>query len=96
MTEDEAKTKVCCGPPHVAWINLAIAAQGNVKDPKKIDLCMASACMAWRLAPARASVKTSGTEPFDTDNPVEYEEAGGWIVTRYPPDGYCGLAGAPQ
>jgi hypothetical protein len=38
MTEDEAKTKICCGPPQVA-------AQMMRARPA---YCAGSACMAWR------------------------------------------------
>jgi len=38
MTEDEAKTKICCGPPQVA-------AQMMRARPA---YCAGSACVAWR------------------------------------------------
>jgi hypothetical protein len=41
MTEDEAKTKICCGPPQVA-------AQMMRARPA---YCAGSACMAWRWLP---------------------------------------------
>ncbi len=46
MTEDEARTKLCCGPP------MLFAIMGALKDQRAADttLCQASACMAWRWA----------------------------------------------
>jgi hypothetical protein len=47
MTENEAKTKYCCGPLLLAetWINEeAIKAEHEMKTGR----CLASACMAWR------------------------------------------------
>jgi len=47
ITENEARTKLCCGPLILAetWINEEnIKAQGGMKTGR----CIASRCMAWR------------------------------------------------
>ena len=44
MTEDEAKTKMCCGPPG----QNAMAAGLHVNAEVVETFCTASACMAWR------------------------------------------------
>ena len=44
MTEDEAKTKMCCGPPGTNTIMHAIEVGADVAD----TCCIASGCMAWR------------------------------------------------
>lgn len=44
MTEDEAKTKMCCGPPSVAASNY-YRAGADCDAPMH---CIGSACMAWR------------------------------------------------
>jgi hypothetical protein len=49
MTEDEAKTKVCCGSPVVVGPILAAAFHSQSGSPVKADTkCVASDCMAWR------------------------------------------------
>ena len=50
MTEDEAKTKLCCGPPVTAW------AAGDSLD----FFCIASACMAWRPYSAKTWLGADG------------------------------------
>jgi len=48
MTEEEAKTKVCCGPPFVATAAIAMSSGGSIADERVFGKCIASACMAWR------------------------------------------------
>jgi hypothetical protein len=40
VTEQEAKTKMCCGP----WVNIYTEEDGGTQREK----CAASRCMAWR------------------------------------------------
>lgn len=40
MTEDEAKKKVCCGPPQVA--------AAMMENVSLLAYCAGSRCMAWR------------------------------------------------
>lgn len=47
MTEDEAKTKGCCGPWAVNW-----AGRSGEIDANRAQTCIGSACMAWRLEPS--------------------------------------------
>lgn len=49
MTEDEAHTKRCCGPPAVAH---ATYWKGGAAVEDTPALCIASTCMAWRWKPA--------------------------------------------
>ena len=52
MTEDEAKTKVCCGPPHIGAV-----AKGDTQIR-----CIASACMAWRWSFSPRAAKSAAEE----------------------------------
>jgi hypothetical protein len=87
MTEDEAKTKVCCGPLGIAStiaLKGAPATAENEAMAERSGLCLASACMAWRWAGYRAK---DGTW-------VRKTAGGPWKPEIA--DGFCGLAGAPQ
>jgi hypothetical protein len=82
MTEEEAKTKNCCGPvgSGVAtgacqWVE-SDDVEYVVMWPTR--LCTGSACMAWRW------LHKAGKD--ENDQPNYY--AGPW-------QGYCGLAGRP-
>lgn len=87
MTEEEAKTKICCGPLHD---------QGST-----FQLCMGSRCMAWRELPyldTRAQelwsrskgIKVNSAVGDDAEwRPVNPDEA------APPKHGYCALAGKP-
>ena len=50
MTEEEAKTKACCGAPSVAAATLLAHPDVSARPigGLKMGLCIASACMAWR------------------------------------------------
>lgn len=48
MTEDEAKTKTCCGPIPVLIGLLAVARPESSDIPHAS--CIGSTCMAWRWA----------------------------------------------
>ena len=90
MTEEEAKTKHCCGPegcgsreenkfgypkPTASNSELLRYTIGSTMMPR---MCIGSACTAWRKLKRRES-QTSQVDNRTT-----------WIET-----GYCGLAGAP-
>lgn len=110
MTEDEAKTRMCCGPQTVAMAVLIAAPTGTVEITGNAGLCIASACMAWRTEPgadlsrarayAEANEKVSAIksirEAFPDFGLLEAKEV---IEGKRPwptraTDGYCGLAGA--
>lgn len=89
MTEDEAKTKLCCGPPAVAAMALYVdgdmtsrRSMGNATGGALLN-CQGALCMAWRpLKRAQApAVRTSVNPVEDTD----------WVVIG----GFCGLVGKP-
>lgn len=100
MTEDEAKTKACCGPfagriPYgSADTALEVSVQGI--DPDYIAEtaarwpCIASACMAWRAVPTTAA--RVRTDKGETVSPAAAKRFG-WTIVQ---TGFCGLAGAPQ
>lgn len=84
MTEDEAKTKWCCGPKTAADAAIVIA-NGPVSGN---GLCVASACMAWRETTAAFLKDTGERARPDTI----YATAS---LERKPAGGFCGLAGNP-
>lgn len=87
LTEEEAKTKECCGPPGILKAITAAAFVTNVTDfdtpyAKKLaaeldggSKCIASRCMAWRWDPL-----------------TRYQDEPGKVRDV---SGYCGLAGKP-
>ena len=49
MTEEEAKTKACCGAPLLAQVMISISPNVRITDaPDLLGRCQGSACMAWR------------------------------------------------
>lgn len=94
MTEDEAKTKTCCGPIPVL-IGLIIASRPNDDDPPMAN-CVGSKCMAWRLGPERTEPGTiseiAGAMREHGLGPLDATAA----TNRKVRDGYCGLAGEPK
>lgn len=97
MTEDEAKTKTCCGSPIIA-ISAAVQWSGATT----LNLCcIASGCMAWR-------VEVVPAQQENAYNTKEMPEGDGWkphspsktnvAWWRQIPEeriGFCGLAGRP-
>lgn len=95
MTEEQAKTKMCCGPQVVAMV-MALNLPKQPELHENAGRCIASACMAWRLNKAVERV-----EAWDPDG-------AGWtkvrdstfdalpLWSRPGVGGYCGLAGALQ
>ena len=92
MTEDQAKTKMCCGPQVVGMTILATAPAGTVEMTPSAGRCIASDCMAWRGGVAVSAV-------YEEKKPAEegwnraYGPAPHWEKTTAV--GYCGLAGRP-
>lgn len=105
MTEDEAKTKMCCGPLHF-----------SSTDPNG-QRCIGSACMAWRQTFGGGDVVEADikwlTKPKGETNPpfsnapegyrVTSHDSFGWYTVRRDEvigheaaTGFCGLAGTPQ
>lgn len=73
MTEDEAKTKTCCGPQTVAMMIGLAAPNLRAEMTPEAGLCIASRCMAWRSLPPLLSRRWEPT-PLDDDRPVEEME----------------------
>lgn len=92
MTEDQAKTKLCCGP-------LVVVLHHENESFK----CEASACAAWRwtqLSGAKGSpyvnairdrIAATGDSLRAAKDAVDLT----WTQPS-PTDGYCGLAGPPS
>lgn len=89
MTEEEAKTKLCCGP------HILHPGNGDAK-------CVASFCMAWRQIPERVETKDMDYGQFPQGETgwqnlgTSYDWQGLRYERRTPGGGFCGLAGAPQ
>jgi hypothetical protein len=88
MTEDEAKTKGCCGPvgcghqdfERNTYIDVQNSSIGNTvmkttAFPIGTRVCIGSACMAWRVTKAVYATREGGTETVS--------------------GGFCALAGKP-
>lgn len=88
LTEEEAKTKRCCGP------------QGYRHDTEGSYRCIASECMAWRWVEPETEYYPGYSEggiPLDKPAGDGWEKSGAgwsrqWPVVRR---GFCGLAGTP-
>lgn len=80
MTEDEAKTKICCGPLYLADALTGLYAISAGKDHPKLanGNCGGSACMAWRWMAWVEGVAVSYSPGYGDKT-----------------NGYCGLAGKP-
>lgn len=94
MTEEEAKTKWCCGPKLIA--DQANAARlmafplSQPAGPMENGLCIGSACMAWRPITQEKRVLKDGTEPVPNQLYLRSDIAKTNVLTI---GGYCGLAG---
>ena len=87
MTEDEAKTKWCCGPPASATATYWHG-QAPVETPMR---CAGSACMAWRILNVeRAYYKETGLPV-----PIGERYVPNTVNLVDEDYGYCGLAGQP-
>lgn len=93
MTEEQAKTKWCPfarvgfggGDLSSATPNRSIMGDGL----NGANLCIASACMAWRRQTVMIDRATG-------ESAVPGVAATGQLEERYSADGYCGLAGQPS
>lgn len=94
MTEEDAKTKLCCGPKIVADMLLSQMLMDKTPpqpNPNTANaLCVGSVCMAWRWTTPPYPEGLSGRQDSVDMNLT--------IVERREPhagDGRCGLAGKP-
>lgn len=85
MTEDQAKTKACCGSGY---------------RPAENGPCIASACMAWRWHNDYERRWDLPRDKAPEGLGWDYVEAIGgvahWVRKTDTPEGFCGLAGAPR
>ena len=81
MTEDEAKTKRCCGPEGCGEEHSA-----NTTGFTTARYCIGSACMGWRFS------LTAKPTPHSTGGITEMVHT----ITLSTTEGYCGHAGKPN
>lgn len=90
MTEEEARTKMCCGPATTGQLTLL-----DERQPLQ-RLCVAASCMAWRWTD---DIERRWTADAPEGEGWQHVEAIGgvahWARTHKTPHGYCGLAGPP-
>jgi hypothetical protein len=99
MTEDEAKTKYCCGPQTVAVAIIITAPVGTAEvDNETAGKCVASACMAWRAGPSATDIQKWVAFDRPRVRPGEtYESSGEWVdLPAGERRGFCGLASTPS
>lgn len=95
MTEEEAKTKRCCGPSgcgfttgaenHIAYHDGSTGELMAAVVP--IRWCIGSACMGWRRLPR---------PEYDPDVQLQYHGSSLKDIERMKLSaGFCGLAGKP-
>lgn len=87
MTEDEAKTKRCCGPSGCGVRH---------GDPTEGRFCIGSACMAWRETVALRPVLDHMSDGREVQPGETYSVSRVVGHNRHVMGVYCGLAGAPQ
>lgn len=91
MTEDEAKTKACCGPRN----NTMTAEDSDI-------LCIGSACMAWRVQTIEAYQENVYNQPEKPEGDDWKPHSTGprnvawWRTIPERQVGHCGLAGSPS
>ena len=89
LTEDEAKTKRCCGPEGCGYTHTSAT---STRAGERY--CIASACIAWRWGQKRNpdwKPDHSGMmwpSPHPDDRPATH--------IRDTEHGYCGLSGRPS
>lgn len=88
MTDDEAKTKRCCGPEGCGTyeggkppLYVSDARGGTFLLAGQPRFCIGAACMAWRT--------------FQTDAITSVDLPSGIAHVEKRDGGYCGLAGKP-
>jgi len=91
MTEEEAKTKLCCGPQDCGermFEDRPIPLNPNALYMSKYlgRYCKGSECMAWRWNVVKVITETE----LGKDMPKSREET---VAKEF--GGYCGLAGKP-
>lgn len=91
MTEDEAKTKLCAGPP-------AIAAATYYRAGAAVDApmhCLGAECMAWQWAAEPRAGKKGGNVAVEV-TPGHFMTKPYSAVPKVVGDGFCGLTSAPK
>jgi hypothetical protein len=81
MTEEEAKTKACCGPSYCGkivdrWREMNRNDESYLRTNR---VCIASACMAWRWEWEKGDMNDQAPEQWRVSTTI----------------GYCGVAGRP-
>jgi hypothetical protein len=107
MTEEEAKTKWCCGPLqnlHTAMFQAAASVgdtEGHFDDLPAGGLCIGSSCMAWLWLPyydgrkkmlVRKGTRVRVSSGNESNSEWVLEDPGEPAPAQA---GYCGLAGKP-
>lgn len=102
MTEDEAKTKACCGTPMLASAIILAGGSAGMQRSAVEELtgllghppgnCRASACMAWQTK-MRTEVRDRRNGSLIPPNTIVMR--GETEKVSVPDGGYCGLAGSP-
>jgi hypothetical protein len=92
-TEQDARTRRCCGPEGCGHYVLRATASGADR------YCLASGCMAWRWNPTRCGRLefTGDRGPIVAPRHTPVETMAYWRETfgepvALPDEGYCGLA----
>lgn len=89
MTEEEAKTKDCCGPDDCGEHIYETLDDGRVQDTGQ-RFCAGSQCMAWRWSD---EYKLAADGSMFSASAKEDQIKKGPLTLVQP--GYCGIAGQP-